>query len=107
TARGFTILETADGQYRIVADETIIRRDVREGPEPLDAVAMTAQLQKQFGEDLFRSCSKEPFVIGLVLASRLPKSSESRTKNLLTKAANFMKEVEGAFLSFVKQARVN
>jgi hypothetical protein len=107
TARGFTILETADGQYRIVADETILRREVRDGPEPLDAAAMTAQLQQQFGEDLFRSYSKEPFVIGLVLASRLPKSSETRAKNLLSKAANFMKGVESAFLSFVKEAHVN
>jgi hypothetical protein len=106
-AHGFTILETADGQYRIIADETIIRREVREGPEPLDAAAMTAQLQQQFGEDLFRSHSKEPFVIGLVLASRLPKSSEARAKNLLTKAAGFMKGVESAFLSFVKEAHVN
>ena len=40
-ARGFTILETADGQYRIIADESILRREVREGPEPLDAAAMT------------------------------------------------------------------
>jgi hypothetical protein len=106
TARGFTILETADGQYRIIADETIIRREVRDGPEPLDAAAMTAQLQQQFGEDLFRSYTKEPFVIGLVLASRLPKGSETRAKNLLSKAATYMKGVENAFLSFVKEARV-
>jgi hypothetical protein len=45
-------------------------------------------------------------VIGLVLASRLPKGSETRAKNLLTRAAGYMKGVEGAFVSFVKEARV-
>jgi hypothetical protein len=107
TGRGFTVLETADGQYRIVTDDAVEKREIKEGPEPLDAAAMVARLQKQFGEDHFRSYTKEPFVIGLVLASRLPKSSETRAKNFLLKAAGFMKGVEGAFVSFVKEARIN
>ncbi|MGE5193732.1 MAG: DUF1570 domain-containing protein [Deltaproteobacteria bacterium] len=107
TGRGFTVLETADGQYRFVPDEAVEKRKVKEGPAPLDCGAMVARLQKQFGEDLFRGYSREPFVIGLVLASRLPKSSEIRAKNFLTKAATFMKGVEGAFVSFVKEARIN
>ncbi len=107
SGRGFTALETADGQYRIVPDEAIERRSPKEGPEALDAGAMVGRLQKQFGEELFRSYTREPFVIGLVLASRLPKSSETRARNFLTKAATFMKGVEGAFVSFVKEARIN
>ncbi len=107
TGRGFTAIETADGQYRIVPDEAIEKREPKEGPEPFDSGAMVARLQKQFGEELFRSYTREPFVIGLVLASRLPKSSENRARNFLTKAATFMKGVEGAFVSFVKEARIN
>ncbi len=105
-ARGFTILETSDGQYRIIPDEAIVKREVKDGPEALSDDAMVAQLQKQFGADLFRSYTREPFVIGLVLAAPITKASEVRAKNFLTKAATFMKGVEGAFVSFVKEARV-
>lgn len=107
SGRGATVLEIADGQYHIVPDEAIEKRELKEGPEPIDDDAMLAQLQKKFGADRFRSYTKEPFVIGLVLASRLPKNAESRAKNFLTKAATFMKGVEGAFVTFVKEARVN
>jgi hypothetical protein len=107
STRGATVLETADGQYRIVPDESIANREIKDGPAPLDDDAIVEQLQKRFGADRFRSYTREPFVIGLVLASPLPKNAETRARNFLTKAATFMKGVEGAFVSFVKEARVS
>ena len=74
-------------------------------PDPDDAM-IAAQLQKRFGENLFRSLTRDPFVIGLVLQAPLPKSSESRAQNFLLAAAKFMKNVDGAFASFVREARV-
>lgn len=106
TGRGAMILEAADGQYRLIPEGAVEKRELKEGPEPIDANAAIARLQEKFGDDRFRGYSKDPFVIGLVLATPLPKASDTRAKNFLTRAATFIKGVEGAFVSFVKEARV-
>jgi hypothetical protein len=107
TGQGAMVLETSDGQYRVIPEGSVAKRTVKAGPEPLDANALCSQLEERFGAELFRSYLKDPFVVGLVLASPLPKSSDSRAKNFLTRAGTYMKGVEGAFVSFVKEARVN
>ena len=106
TGQGAMALELADGQFRLVPEGSIEKREPKEGPTPVDAAAIEAALEKQFGADLFRSQSKEPFVIGLVLGSTLPKTYEGRAKGFLTKVAGFMKNVDSAFAAFVKEARI-
>jgi hypothetical protein len=106
TGRGAMVLELADGQYRIIPEGAVEKREVKDGPEPLDEKEIAEKLQKRFGENLFRSLTRDPFVIGLVLQAPLPKSSESRAQNFLLAAAKFMKNVDGAFASFVREARV-
>ena len=107
SGRGAMVLEMAAGQYRIIPEGAVEKREIKDGPEPLDEKEVAAQLQKRFGEDLFRSITRDPFVIGLVLAAPLPKNSESRAQNFLNQAAKFMKTVDGAFASFVREARVD
>lgn len=106
SGQGAMILELPDGQYRLIPEGAVEKREPKDGPKPLDADGVVAQLEKQFGAELFRSYQKDPFVMGLVLGSPLPKNSEARAKGFLTKAATFMKNVETAFVSFVKEARI-
>lgn len=106
TNQGVHLLELADGQYRIVPEGAVEQRTQGPDPEPLDADQIAARLQTEFGAELFRSYDEAPFVMGLVLGAPLPKSSDSRATNFLRRAAKFMKNVETAFVSFVKEARI-
>jgi len=106
SGQGVHLVELDDGQYRIIPEPALVKREVKDGPAPADSDTIVARLQQKFGEDLFRSYTQDPFVMGLVLATPLPKSSESRSRNFLRQAARFMKHVEGAFLGFVKEARI-
>jgi hypothetical protein len=92
SGQGVMILECDDGQYRLVPEAAIVKREVGEGPVPLTHEEMAARLQERFGADFFRSYVREPFVLGLVLSSPLPKSSESRARAFLGKVATFMKK---------------
>jgi hypothetical protein len=106
SGQGALALETADGQFKIIAEGAVQKREPKDGPAPLDSASIESSLEKQFGEDLFRSQVKEPYVIGLVLGSPLPKSYENRAKGFLTKVAGFFKNVDSAFAAFVKEARI-
>ena len=106
SGRGAIVLELADGQYRIIPEGSVQNREIKDGPEPLDEKEIAAQLQARFGENLFRSITRDPFVIGLVLSSPLPKNSESRAQKFLLAAAKYMKMIDGAFASFVRETRV-
>lgn len=105
-SHGAMVVELADGQYQIIPEGSIEKREIREGPEPLEAKQVAARLQARFGEELFRSVTRDPFVIGLVLMAPLPKNAETRAQNFLLQAAKFMKTVEGAFAGFVRETRV-
>ena len=67
---------------------------------------MAARLEQEFTAERFRSYLQEPFVIGLVLGSPLPKASEGAAKAFLRDVAVFMKNVEGAFARYARDARV-
>lgn len=106
SGQGFHALELADGQYRVIPEGAVEKREPGDGPTPLDAAGMIAKLEKQFGEELFRAEVLDPYVMGLVLGSPLPKAAESRATNFLKRAAKFMKNVDGAFIGFIKEARI-
>lgn len=106
TEQGVHVLELADGQYRIVPEGAVEQRKPGPDPKPFDADQIAAQLQKQFGADTFRSYNEAPYMFGLVLGAPLPKTAESRATNFLRRAATFMKYVDAAFASFVKEARI-
>lgn len=104
--QGAMILECDDGQYHLIPEGAVVKREVSEGPAPATHEEIAARLQKRFGDTHFRSYVQKPFVIGLVLSSPLPKANESRSRAFLAKVATFMKNVETAFVSFVKEARI-
>ena len=67
---------------------------------------MAARLEQEFTAERFRSYLQEPLVIGLVLGSPLPKASEGAAKAFLRDVSVFMKNVEGAFARYAREARV-
>src|SRR5947207_1828650 len=101
------VLELADGQYMLVPEAAVTQRDLNDGPVPLDADGMIRALEQKFTPELFRAYKEPPFVLGLVLAEPLAKNREVRATNFLRSAGKFMKNVEGAFISFVKETRIN
>jgi len=104
--QGIYILESSDGRYHLVPRSAAEKRVASPGPLPLDGAGMAAQLEQEFTAERFRSYLQAPFVIGLVLGSPLPKASEGSAKALLRDVAVFMKNVEGAFARFARDARV-
>lgn len=88
--RGTYVLETPDGRYHLVPRRAAEKREAAAGPAPLTATEFAARLQEEFSADLFRSHAQEPFLVGLVLAAPLPKTSEGQAKSLLREAAGFL-----------------
>jgi hypothetical protein len=107
SGQGQHVLELSDGQYRIVPQAVVTKREQSDPPTPLTADEVLEQLKKQFGGEAgFRGRAEGHFVVGLILGGELPKSSESRVTSCLKKAARFQKSVEKTFLSFTKRMRV-
>ena len=107
SGQGLHILSLADGQYKLIPQAAVQKREVNDEPQPLTADELAADLSRRFGPEKFRSHVEKPFVMGLVLASPLAKSSESRAAALLKKGGRFMSSVADAFISFVKDARID
>lgn len=107
SGQGQHVLELADGQYRIVPQAVVSRREPKDPPPPLSPDKVMEQLKEEFGGDqLFRGRTDGHFVVGLILSSALPKSSEKRANTCLRKATKFMKAVEKNFLSFTRRMRI-
>lgn len=96
----------ADGQYRLVPLPAVKKRVIKDGPAPMTAAEIAAELEREYTPELFRSDVLENYVVGMVLAEPLPKSSESRVKKVLDKATRFMKQVETAFGTFLREAKI-
>lgn len=99
-------LALADGQYRLVPQAAVRKRVPKDGPVPLTPEAMAKELEQEYGADLFRYDILGNYVVGIVLATPLPKSSEGRAKAVLDRATRFMKQVETAFATFLKEAKI-
>lgn len=106
SGQGRHILELADGQYRLVAQAAVLKREVGEGPKPMTPDEVIEQLTAKFGRANFRGYAEGHFVIGLVLTEPLPKSLETRAKVCLKKSARFMANVERNFKAFTKRMRI-
>ena len=104
--QGIYILETPDGRYHLVPRGAAEKRVASPGPVALDGPAMAARLEQEFTAERFRSYLQAPLVIGLVLGSPLPKTSEGAARALLRDVAVFMKNVEGAFARYARDARI-
>lgn len=99
-------LALADGQYRLVPQAAVRKRVPKDGPVPLSPDQMAQELEQEYGADKFRYDILGNYVVGLVLATPLPKASEPRAKAVLERATRFMKQVETAFSTFLKEARI-
>ena len=100
-------LALPDGQYKLVHQAAVRKRVAKEGPQPLTPDLMAKELQKEYGADLFRYAILDNYVVGIVLATPLPKTSEGRIKKVLDRATRFMKQVESAFATFLKDAKID
>src|SRR4051794_13252740 len=59
SGQGTLVLELANGQYRLIPQSALRKREPGEGPKPLDAAGVVAELAVQFGPERFRSMVKE------------------------------------------------
>lgn len=105
SGQGVHALELNDGQYKIVAQAAVRERVPSSGPEPIDSLALTEQLEQRFGKDRFRAYRQAPFVIGLVLTAPIDRTSETRVQGFLKRAARFFKNVESVFLKYARDVR--
>jgi hypothetical protein len=103
---GLHALELDDGQVLLIPQEAVRKRVPGPGPKPISIETMIERLTEKFEKDRFRFLEQDPFVVGLVLSSPLPKSSESRVKSFLKKAGRFMKSVERKFTRFTRKMKL-
>jgi hypothetical protein len=68
---------------------------------------MAERLEQEFTAERFRSYIQEPFIIGLVLGSPLPRNAEGQAKALMRNVATFMNNVDSAFGRYVRDARID
>lgn len=106
SGQGQHALEFDDGQFRIVPQGAVTERKPSDDPTPVTGAEMIRRLTEKFGADHFRAQEEKPFVVGLVLSAPLPKSADARVRAFLKKGGKFMKNVEGVFEDFCKQARL-
>lgn len=101
------VLEMADGQYRIVPQAAVSKRTPSDPPKPMTPDEVLKKLSERFGgPDRFRGRTDGHFVVGLILDTPLPDSSERKADQCLQKATRFQKAVEKNFLSFTKRMRI-
>ncbi|MEO1993986.1 MAG: DUF1570 domain-containing protein, partial [Planctomycetaceae bacterium] len=105
SGQGAHALELSDGQFRIVPQAAVERRVIQAGPDPLGMDQMADRLQQKFGRDRIRIHKQAPYLIGLILKSRIRQSEELRVRGFMKKTARFMKNVESVFMKFAKSAR--
>lgn len=104
--REMFVLELDNGEYRIVPERAVEKRIARDGPRPASAAEILSRLEKHYGATLFRGYKQDPYVLGLILAEPLPKNGEARATASLKQSANFLKGVDAAFGSFVKELQI-
>ena len=106
SGQGAMALELADGQYRLVPEGAVAERKIADGPEPLSGETIAARLTERFGAEVTYTLVKEPFVYVLVVASPLGRTGETRAKNFLQQVATFFRNVDKAFVNFLRETKV-
>lgn len=106
SGQGAHALELDDGQFKIVPQGAVQERLPNDKPAPASGAEILRRLTDRFGADLFRGVEEKPYVVGLVLASPLPKAAEVRARSFLKEASKFLKNVESTFEDFAKSARI-
>ena len=99
-------LALPDGRYRVVQQAAVRKRVPKAGPAPMTGKEIALELEREYGSDKFRYDVLDSYVVGLVLSTPLPKTSEGRAKKVLDNATQFMKRVEKAFSTFLKEAGI-
>jgi hypothetical protein len=103
---GLHALELDNGQVLLVPQAAVRKRVPGPGPKPISIDTMIERLTAKFEKDRFRFLEQDPFVVGLVLSSPLPKSSESHVRSFLKKASRFMISVERNFAKFTRKMKL-
>jgi len=107
SGQGLHALELADGQLLLVPQRAVKKHEHTPDPEPLTGAAVAERLMEKFGNDRFFVHVEKPFVIGCVLTAPVGENrSEVQFKSLLKKGHRFMRSVQGMFLKFTRNVRV-
>lgn len=104
--QGAIALELADGSLTVIPQGALRKRVPGDDPVPVTPQELMARLENEFGPDRFRGRVAEPYVVGVVLTSPLPKSSERRVSASLLKSARYMRGIESVFQRFCRSMRV-
>lgn len=104
--QGAFALELPTGELRLIPQGAVQERKPGDDPVPISPKEALNRLRVKFGEEKFRGLAEPPYAIGLVLSEPLQKQYENRAAGALKKAARFFRTVEGVFLSFMKEMKV-
>ena len=105
SAKGVHLLETDDGQYRMIPQGAVRTRKPNDLPEPIEPATMVKRLTEQFGEDHFYGMADGHYVVGLVLAAPLESRDTARSRAFVKKMTTFMKRVDSVFMRFAREMR--
>lgn len=106
TGQGAMALELEDGSLQLVPEAAVRKRMPGEDPQALSTDEMLKRLQDEFGEELFRGQVAGNFVIGVILTSPLPKTSERAVQRNLIRAAGYMRSIERTFAAFCRSLKI-
>lgn len=103
--QGFQVFERRDGQLQIVPNGAVTNREPNDAPAPFTTEQMSEMLIERFGDELIRVRTDRNNVVGLILASELPESSEKQADTFIKKASTFMSNVDSIFLRYAESRR--
>ncbi|MFO1020536.1 MAG: DUF1570 domain-containing protein [Planctomycetales bacterium] len=104
--RGVHVLELPSGTYRLIPQPLVESREAKDGPAPLTAEQLAAEMAKDYPAELIRKKATKTYAVVVVLGHKLPKTGEARVQTVLSKAATFMGNSEAVFGNFCKQAKL-
>jgi hypothetical protein len=102
SGQGAHALELADGRVELLPQPLVRDRKLKEAPEPVDAAAMVALLEEEFGRERLQAMVSEPYIAALVLAAPAEAAREARVRAYLRTAASFLSNVDKVFASYAR-----
>lgn len=103
SGKGAVLLETDDGQWKVVSDGVLQTRQPGDDPVPLTPQQMADRLTERFTPELFEYRISDPYVIGLVLSAPLDPVGKTKLKKFFGKATAFVQAIDRVFTKFARE----